>query len=609
MTSDTPPTTTPDRVRRRLVLRPAVRRDVPATRRPPASRRRSPTRPRVAAVPPRDGLDDRWVEAMRRHGGTPADDATWQAIVDRAEEGASPIGARSGGGRGARAWWAVAAALVVAVVGAAAVIAMGDGDDGEQVQAGPVGRRLGSARRGVGAPPRPAPVAPRRRDERVDGRGAARLRRHDVDLPAGRRLHRPRSPTSCSPTVPPSTPRRASGDRSHPCRRADARRHRSRWSATTSTCCRTVGPSGDTRINDGARDPGRRSSVADDVWTERGRAGAGAGGWYSSGDERRGRGGPRARLRRGRGAPAAGAGSRDWPLGRAPRCAAARLYDRSAVWSAPYLYVFGKELVPNPGSEEPSLVIGARVDLDDRGVGAAARLRDPRAPLRRRRRSAGEPRSGGRRRWRGQRLGPDLPQRRHLRHRDPDLARPARRSPSDDDVGWTAGVIGRPRPRSDAPAGWLFDTTTEDVDDDAGPRRGPGRGLHERAWAGEVHTAGIDAVVVGGVDWSGRTSPSCSATPGSGARDAAGGSSDEGPGASTEGDDRGGRRRRREDDRLRYFVAATVLDDGDGPELCLGGVADVAPAAVRWPADRGVGLGRRSRERSPPPARPGATSR
>jgi hypothetical protein len=37
-------------------------------------------------------------------------------------------------------------------------------------------------------------------------------------------------------------------------------------------------------------------------------------------------------------------------------------FDRSLVWSAPHLYLFEHELVPNPGSAEPPLVRAARVD-------------------------------------------------------------------------------------------------------------------------------------------------------------------------------------------------------------------------------------------------------
>lgn len=38
-------------------------------------------------------------------------------------------------------------------------------------------------------------------------------------------------------------------------------------------------------------------------------------------------------------------------------------FDRSMVWAAPHLYLFDKEHVPNPGSERPSIVRAARLDL------------------------------------------------------------------------------------------------------------------------------------------------------------------------------------------------------------------------------------------------------
>lgn len=40
-----------------------------------------------------------------------------------------------------------------------------------------------------------------------------------------------------------------------------------------------------------------------------------------------------------------------------------RLFDRSMAYDEGYAYLFGKELVPNPGSEEPSVLLGARLDL------------------------------------------------------------------------------------------------------------------------------------------------------------------------------------------------------------------------------------------------------
>jgi hypothetical protein len=39
-------------------------------------------------------------------------------------------------------------------------------------------------------------------------------------------------------------------------------------------------------------------------------------------------------------------------------------FDRTMVWSHPYVYLFDHELVPNPGSEVPSLTRAARLDLN-----------------------------------------------------------------------------------------------------------------------------------------------------------------------------------------------------------------------------------------------------
>jgi hypothetical protein len=39
-------------------------------------------------------------------------------------------------------------------------------------------------------------------------------------------------------------------------------------------------------------------------------------------------------------------------------------FDRSMVWAPPHLYLFDKENVPNPGSEQPAIVRAARLDLD-----------------------------------------------------------------------------------------------------------------------------------------------------------------------------------------------------------------------------------------------------
>ena len=39
-------------------------------------------------------------------------------------------------------------------------------------------------------------------------------------------------------------------------------------------------------------------------------------------------------------------------------------FDRTMVWSRPYVYLFDHELVPNPGSEVPSLTRAARLDLN-----------------------------------------------------------------------------------------------------------------------------------------------------------------------------------------------------------------------------------------------------
>jgi hypothetical protein len=40
-----------------------------------------------------------------------------------------------------------------------------------------------------------------------------------------------------------------------------------------------------------------------------------------------------------------------------------RLFDRSMAYVDGYAYLFGKELVPNPGSEEPAVLLAARLDL------------------------------------------------------------------------------------------------------------------------------------------------------------------------------------------------------------------------------------------------------
>jgi hypothetical protein len=48
-------------------------------------------------------------------------------------------------------------------------------------------------------------------------------------------------------------------------------------------------------------------------------------------------------------------------------------FDRTMVWSPPHLYLFGHELVPNPGSAEPTLTRAARLDP---GTGGWERLPD-----------------------------------------------------------------------------------------------------------------------------------------------------------------------------------------------------------------------------------------
>jgi hypothetical protein len=48
-------------------------------------------------------------------------------------------------------------------------------------------------------------------------------------------------------------------------------------------------------------------------------------------------------------------------------------FDRTMAWADPHLYLFDKELVPNPGSEEPSIVRAARLDV---GAGTWERLPD-----------------------------------------------------------------------------------------------------------------------------------------------------------------------------------------------------------------------------------------
>jgi hypothetical protein len=61
----------------------------------------------------------------------------------------------------------------------------------------------------------------------------------------------------------------------------------------------------------------------------------------------------------------------DWtPL---PEDPVSPAFDRRMVWSAPHLYLLDKENVPNPGSDEPSLLRVSRLDLD---AGAWERLPD-----------------------------------------------------------------------------------------------------------------------------------------------------------------------------------------------------------------------------------------
>jgi hypothetical protein len=507
---------------------------------------------------------------MRRHGGTPADDATWRSIVGRAEDAEHrPASGERSRRTATRLGWAAAAAVVALVVGAAAVIATRDADDGEQVQVGPVDQGGWEA---------PAEEWERLPDPPLSPRDAVMSAWTGEELlvfggttwtcPPGADCMGPEPDelltdgAALDPktgewrTIAPMSepmfgaPTAVVGDDVYVLQSGSVWRYsisEDRWDPAPTEPSIDIGvhqlvAAGDRLVAVTSSDEGQDEDdyfVLDEPGAE----------WRSS-----------------------------WP----PGDLLPLMYDRSAVWSAPYLYVFGKELVPNPGSEEPSLTIGARVDLDS---GEWERLPDSEILGPPSVASDGllvSPHPGGADGGEVNGWGRTYPYG-GIFDTATQTWRDLPPAPGGGDRT-TAGVIGSSSAWFGGSGGDLFDTTTVGWTSMPALEEAPGATARE-GWAGEVHTAGLDSVVVGGVDWSddepellgdawiwrsGRSGgPSASEDPAAG-----------GPAPSTTIP--GG-----SEDEVEYFVAATVLDDGSGPQLCLGGVALSLPPQCGGPPIEG----------------------
>lgn len=305
-------------------------------------------------------LDERWVEALRRAGPEGrADDATWGEVVARAGTG-------PGGGEPHRApARLVAATAVAAMVVIAALVWWGREDDGDRVRAqqpptaaGPeIPKVTGVTGRWEQLPS--APLSPRARTVRV-------WTGDELLVVGGDTFACPANANCVAPDDPPL----ADGAALDPAT--------GRWRAIAAAplpfaAASTAVVAGNVYFLFGERARGEtflRYSLRADSWTEL--SPPGGTGWYqlvaagdtvlavSGSDE----GGPRPDL-------AFDAEEGVWR--ELPDDPLPRTYGRSAVWSAPYLYTFAKELVPDPGADGPSLVLAARLDL---GTGEWERLPD-----------------------------------------------------------------------------------------------------------------------------------------------------------------------------------------------------------------------------------------